>query len=67
VLGLYHGYSVVFCEGGTVYIIHIKLMLQGFIWVDLFVTATSPMSSVVKIKLSACNKIVGLVVLWLYM
>jgi len=29
-----HGYSVVFCEGGIVYIIYITLMLLGFIWVD---------------------------------
>jgi len=49
------------------YIIHIKLLLQGFIWVDLFVTYTSYVSSVVMINLSTCNKIVGLVVLRLYM
>jgi hypothetical protein len=56
---------VVFCEGETVYIIRIKLMLRGFIWVDLFVTDTSSMSSVFMNKLSACNQILGLVVLML--
>lgn len=53
-------------EGGTVYIIHIKLILRGFIWVDLFVTDTSSVCCVVMIKLCAYNKIVGLL-LRLYM